>query len=323
MNNYRDEVTIVAWSTKYSLLVNHIADEGYRLETAFRGGDSMLLNVLRTLRYKNHKKGIPSFWFNKKLRDLKGTIIMFDAMITKEFVEWVIRNNPHAKVVVAFWNPISSAQVNIHDLRKLNCEIWSYGEEQCLQYKVRQNLYFFTNSMYQNVLSKKSNIVMYDIAFVGRDKGRLQKIQKIISDNGWEKYKWNLYICPDHFWQLYSNKYYRKLVSYERTQEIQVNAKALLELVPSENMIPTMRAIDALVLGKKLITDNINVTKEPYYHPNNIFVLGKDSPRQFEEFMNRPYVKISDDIIEQYKFDAWIERIIQDKPINLRNEGYL
>lgn len=151
---------------------------------------------------------------------------------------------------------------------------------------------------------KKGNVDTDDIAFVGRDKGRLQKIQKLISDNGWGQYKWNLYICPDHFWQLYCNKCYRKLISYKRTQEIQVNAKALLELVSSENMIPTMRAIDALVLGKKLITDNINVTKEPYYHPNNIFVLGKDSPRQFEEFMNRPYVEISDDIIEQYQFDA-------------------
>lgn len=322
MYNYRNEVTFVGWSIKYMLFAKYIIGEGYHFEKAFRGGNSMLLNAIRILSCKYCKKEISSLWYNRKLRNLKGTIIIFDTMLTIEFIEWVIENNPYAKVAFVLWNPISSVKVNINDLRNLNCEIWSYGDEQCLQYKVQQNLYFFIDSMYQNALSKKDNPVTDDVVFVGKDKGRLHKIQKMISDNVWGQYKWNLYICPDHFWQLYRNKCYRRTISYERTQEIQIKAKALLELVPSRSMIPTMRTIDALVLGRKLITDNINVIKEPYYHPNNIFVLGKDSPQQFEEFMNKPYVQISSDILRQYQFDLWIDRIVQDKPVNMMNEEY-
>lgn len=322
MNNYRNEVTFVGWSIKYMLFAKYIIDEGYHFEKAFRGGNSMLLNAIRVQVSKYCKRGTLSFWYNKKLCNLKGTIIMFDAMLTIEFVEWVIENNPYAKVAFVLWNPITSVKIDIDALRNLKCEIWSYGDEQCRQYKVRQNLSFFTDAMYQSALKKKDNVVMDDVVFVGKDKGRLPKIQKMIFDNGWEQYKWNLYICPDHFWQLYRNKRYRRAISYEKTQEIQIKAKALLELVPSRSMLTTMRAIDSLVLGRKLITDNINVTKEPYYHPNNIFVLGKDSPQQFEEFMNKPHVKISNDILEQYQLDMWVERIVQDKPVNMMNEGY-
>jgi hypothetical protein len=179
---------------------------------------------------------------------------------------------------------------------------------------MKENLYFFCPGMYQKALEQK-NKEEYDIVFAGKDKGRLDKISKLIHTNRWENLRWKLYFTPDHFWQMFRRKEYQKTLDYEDIQVMQSKAKAIMELMPARDADITMRTIDALILRKKLITDAAEIQSREYYHPNNVFVIGVDDPECLEEFLKKEYVPVSQEILDKYKIDAWVERFEKDQPI--------
>lgn len=68
----------------------------------------------------------------------------------------------------------------------------------------------------------------------------------------------------------------------------------------------TLRPLEALAFKKKLLTNNPNIEQYSFYNSNNIFILGKDDPSMLEEFIEKPYIDIDQDIIKQFDINTWI-----------------
>jgi glycosyltransferase involved in cell wall biosynthesis len=292
-------------SKKYDIFAKHIRSEGYPV-FSFQRFDNGLYNGLSMLARKFLSDRIPRF-YDKKLKEYEGTYIIFDALVEMVDLIWLKEKNPRARLIILIWNPVSRTKVDIEKAKELGYEVWSYGKKQCCKYQMKENLYFFCQSMYRKAL-KQHNKVEYDIVFAGKDKGRLDKINELIKTNYWENLRWKFYFTPDHFWQMFSRKEYQKTLDYEDIQVMQSKAKAIMELMPAKDVDITMRTIDALVLHKKLITDAAEIKSQEYYHPNNVFVIGADDPDSMEEFLEKEYVPIAQEIIDKYRIDAWVER---------------
>ena len=52
----------------------------------------------------------------------------------------------------------------------------------------------------------------------------------------------------------------------------------------------------------------MSLVKADFYHPNNIFIIGKDDWNNLESFMSTPIVPISEEIKYKYDFFSWVER---------------
>ena len=90
----------------------------------------------------------------------------------------------------------------------------------------------------------------------------------------------------------------------------ELESNAILELVPSGSQGLTIRTMDALYMGKKLITNNTWVKNMDFYHPNNFFVLGED--KDLEAFMKKKYIHLEDDVLSNYTFERWLSRFFMD-----------
>lgn len=312
------ECALVFWSIKSALFAKYILQEGYRVENAYYGDCNIMFRLFRTVMFNISKKSA-SFWYNRRLIDFEGVIIVFDSMITLHYLKWLLKKNPKARVIFCYWNPISRARLPIEEVKKTRCEIWSYGE-QCQTYGIKQNESFYLDEMYKKALSMKEKTAKYDVIFVGKDKGRLDALKKMVSEHHWDSLNWFWYICPDHFWQIFKKKEYKKQISYSEAQVLQVKSKALLELMPSALQATTMRTFDALILQKKLITNNLRACELPFYHPDNVFILGKDKDEDLPLFLEKPYARISGPLLNEYSFDKWIDRILKDTPINQKSQ---
>ena len=66
--------------------------------------------------------------------------------------------------------------------------------------------------------------------------------------------------------------------------------------------------MEALFLERKLITNNTDIKNYDFYNHDNIFILGEDNINEIKEFINKPYKKIDQDIIDYYDFDQWLNR---------------
>ena len=76
-----------------------------------------------------------------------------------------------------------------------------------------------------------------------------------------------------------SNQYqgieYIKSMRYSKTIEYIQRSKCLLEIVQNGQNGSTLRPIEALVYGKKLLTNDKNILNQDFYDKNNMFYFEK------------------------------------------------
>ena len=56
------------------------------------------------------------------------------------------------------------------------------------------------------------------------------------------------------------------------------------------------------------ISNNVDLEKEPLYHPDNVFILGKDNIEELPEFLHAPLSEMDDSVYDYYRFSAWLHR---------------
>ena len=72
----------------------------------------------------------------------------------------------------------------------------------------------------------------------------------------------------------------------------------------------TMRAIEMLGAGKKLISTNAALRDAEFYHPNNIAVVDRRKPELTETFLNAPYRTPSDELLHRYSLSGWLDDVL-------------
>ena len=85
-------------------------------------------------------------------------------------------------------------------------------------------------------------------------------------------------------------------------------------MVPYESRGLTLRVMDALIMEKKLITDNSLLQQMEFYCPENIYILGGDNKYDIKEFLEIPYKKLDETVKKKYSFEMWICRFLENKP---------
>lgn len=81
-----------------------------------------------------------------------------------------------------------------------------------------------------------------------------------------------------------------KSLSLAEVELIQKSSKVILDTNHGSRQGLSINAVNALVYGKKLITTNSKIKDEPFYHPNNIYVIDEQQPRLDLSFFETPYV---------------------------------
>ena len=60
---------------------------------------------------------------------------------------------------------------------------------------------------------------------------------------------------------------------------------------------------------KKIVTNNISVKNYDFYDENNILICDFEDFSELYEFMQKPYRKIDENIINKYGFKNWIHYV--------------
>jgi hypothetical protein len=89
----------------------------------------------------------------------------------------------------------------------------------------------------------------------------------------------------------------------------------ILEIMQEGQVGMTLRSLEALVLNKKLITNNINIVNDELYHPNNVYILGYDNKySSIKEFLNAPFTEWDEELIKKHDIHSWLyENIISPR----------
>lgn len=263
--------------------------------------------VLRAIRRVWTSKGLPgaALWCNDwrcAARDA-NVIIVFISALNRWLPSYLNGINPNAKVVAWWWNVVDGKTLPQDVLGDF--EAWSFDSGDCARYGMRFNHQFYFRNY---ALPPKETV--YDIFFCGRDVGRAEDIAYLYHqfiDLG--------LVC--HF-QVVGNdvriprEIKSNYVSYDEVRHSISESRAILEVTREGQIGPTLRTMEALFFRKKLITDNPHIASEPFFHEENVFILGERSLGDLEEFLHSPMVKYGNEIIDEYDAERWLKRFIEN-----------
>ena len=85
-------------------------------------------------------------------------------------------------------------------------------------------------------------------------------------------------------------------------------AKSILDFAQDFQTGLTLRPLEAVYFGKKLITNNKGILEHDIYDSNNMFVLDHNDIEHIVEFLNQPFKSVSHEVLDYYDFSSWINR---------------
>lgn len=203
-----------------------------------------------------------------------------------------------------YWNPVD--KICSPSVISDNWEKWSFDKKDCEKYNLKYNNTYYFKHFFSHVASETK----YQVSFVGQDKGRLEillNFQKILENIGVTYY---YHIIKDTTSSLPYN--YKERISYYEILNIIQSSSVLLDIVQEGQSGLTLRVMEGLFFSKKLISNNMEIVRYDFYHPSNIFILGKDSPDDLKAFMDADYVPISKDIVDNYTVENWLDNFMKN-----------
>lgn len=259
-----------------------------------------------------------------KNKDLSkyDVIILDETIYPDKIIKNIRKRNQRCKIIYWMWNTVEySGRLRLYNkwarwnillsMRKsYNFNISSFDIEDCYKYNLTYNNQvapFFRDVSISNPISNS-------IFFFGKDKGRLSHLQNLARQFRGLGYVCEFNVVPDARKKYSSDAFDGvKRVNYTAYKDIvkqELNSNALLEILQDGQSGITWRALEALFYKRKLITNFMNIKEYDFYNVNNIYIIGFDEEKRFEQFMKTPYQEIPEAIKNRYTFVGWLQNMI-------------
>ncbi len=242
--------------------------------------------------------------WRRKLMECDSCII-FDQAFSITLVKAIKKMNYNIKINVYLWNPTFKDISIVDKLEKVKniVEVYSFDKNDCKKYGFK-----FSPMVYNFDVKNNCQNILYDVIFVGylknREKTLLEFYNKLKSNN------LNVY-----FYVLDNVNTKEKLpfelhneyLDYSKYKQKMICSKAVLDIVQDGQIGLTIRSMETICYGKKLITNNLDIINYDFYNKNNIFVIGIDSIDNLEQFIKSPFISIPKEVMKKYNFVDWVK----------------
>lgn len=299
MKQKNDQVLILFNSIPYFL--NYFDREGVTGSLVLRDISFPLKVVRKITRWLKLSQ---TYWFGTWKYQIHSidTVIIFAPLNELEVLSFLKKSNKNIRIIYWYWNPVFRIrQIDANLLKEV--ELWSFDLEDCLRLGMN-----FNTTFYFSEINIPTNNTEFDAVFVGNDKGRgtdLKKLESSFNAMGLRTY---FHVVPN---EKDVDKKRIKKIPYPQYLELVSKTRAIVDITPKGQSGLTIRPMESIFLQKKLITTDIDIVNQDFYHRQNIFIVGKDNDAHLKEFIESPYKPIADDVKLQYDFDRWLQRFNQ------------
>lgn len=107
-----------------------------------------------------------------------------------------------------------------------------------------------------------------------------------------------------------------KKLSHAEVAGIYDDSFAVLDINKPFQTGLSMRMLDSLAAGKKVITTNPDVVKYPFYNPKNILLIDRRTVEIPRSFFETGFDKMPDLFFEKCAIESWIEAVFLNPPEN-------
>lgn len=250
-----------------------------------------------------------------KASELDYILLVNPETVPVEVLKRAKKNNPKIKIITYMWDSFNNKPYS-NKYIEVSSSFFTFDPSDAKEHNVAFLPLFYVNE-YENLSNKE---VKYDLTFIGTAHSeRFESVSNIVKhfDN-----KFLFFYCPSYMVFLFK-KYMKGELQGLNLSDVSFSSMSrdkVLDLIAKTNTIIdishpsqiglTMRTIEMLGAGKKIVTTNSQILSYDFYHPSNIlYVDDKTSAEEINSFVNAPYSPIESELRKKYSINSWIERL--------------
>jgi len=214
-----------------------------------------------------------------------------------------------------FWDPIRSYRKSALSrfaykqwLKRSGLKAWTFDPRDAREFDIGLIEQVFRHDPAADGTPDAKDIDLY---FIGTDKGRMDELMRWKDLFERDGRSTHFHIIGDPK-KVYSPELQALVtdawIPYAANTALARHAKVILELLQGTQSGPTMRAIEALFFGSKLITDNLSIVDCEFYDPSRVFVIGRDRAENLQQFLDTPAVPASAALLRKHEIRTWLDQ---------------
>ncbi len=244
---------------------------------------------------KANIKKLPEIFINKEAWT-SGKTIITDSVFKLPLAGTLQKKINPENLFLYYMNPVTVKTAGYMQYF-LPEHIYSYDQAEAQQYGIK-----YKHLPYSEKMSLAKADPLYDAFFLGMEKERMKQVREAV--DLLEEYgvhpKVMLFGSTDPDYQM------QRYIRYEEYLQYLARSRIILEINAEGQTSCTLRFLESLFFQKKLVTNNVHITKDPYYEAANVFILGIDDPATLKEFMTQPYEETHQDL-SGLMFENWMQ----------------
>jgi len=221
----------------------------------------------------------------------------------------------HPRSYFFLWDPArcphyAPTPERLEQLKQLH-KCYSFQEQDCVDFGLA-----FNSTMYAPpppALLPERPELCFDVLFLGVPKDRLAQLRHLHAQLSRFDLKLHFRIGITTDQQLMPEQapgwlMTREWLCYPDYLQLVAQSRCLLDLYQRIQTGFSLRVMEHIFFGKKLITNNPTIKQAKFYHPNNVFLLRQDDFSGIKDWLDLPFVPIDESIKKYYNIMQWVER---------------
>ena len=247
--------------------------------------------------------------------------VILGQSFTQFFWEQLRKNNPKSYFVYYTWDSIKNFNCILDNIKYFDKKI-TFDKIDAANYGMKFIPLFYIDEFHTR---NENSTYQYDFCYIGTIKpNRYKLISKIIKKlkefnlNGFVYFYSQsrlvyLYYKIRYFKEFKNLKFKNinfELLTKKECSKLENMSKMIIDVQQENQNGLTIRTMETLALGKKLITTNKNIKDYDIYDENNIYVVENLEFNGIEEFIHKNYSPIKNNILKKYSLEQWIKNIL-------------
>lgn len=262
---------------------------------------------------------LDKFYLNtiKNLGTFDQVLIIKGEAISSKVISAIRSKHLNGKIVLYYWDSISNFIGGLDKARSVDMT-YSFDPDDCRKYGFKLLPLFYIKHKNQNKTNKTNPI--WDLSFIGTaHTDRMDVISCIRRQLEGSMYVFIFfqsrliyfyYKITRSSFKLFKNDELSLIpLDKKKTLEVFLNSKAILDIEHSKQSGLTIRTLEALSLGKKLITTNSTIKDYPFYDPNMIQIIDRKNPAIDRSFLHGEDSPNFSERMVEYEIANWVRTL--------------
>jgi hypothetical protein len=253
---------------------------------------------------------LQSFFYHPRVRENTSRLIILVVgyLTTKSYLRWVRKTHPDARLVLLYEDPVQGYVIRPDQIPDCGYEVWTFDPADAERFGIR-----FVKGLYITEGGQKSETPVYDVCFFGKDKGRAEAILSLRDQLRELGLKPMFQIMPDTKFQMRRKSFYQPYIPFSHIRETMLQSRAQLDFLQQGQSGISLRTLECMHYGVKLVTNNPAIERYDIYHPDSVFLLEKRPLTELASFLNTPFVRPAPAVWEQYTIEYWMTSLRNQK----------